>query len=347
MECLKNFNDNQLSFRLSPLHYRELFYLTDLPCDVYYIKNGGYEIYLEKHTPITKKLLVTLMESPHLKLFVDRENHNFIIEAQQNNLRTITRSLSIGDSLNKCRKQLSLLTLNMRYLYDDPTNDAALNLQFQAVKNLGTFLLDNPDTHYQLYSDFIKTNQHYIFAQPLISSIFLIGFLKLGHQFSPKEIETLFITSYFKDIGMSALATEKYDQMELSEADKKILLSHPQISIQILQGRVPLGPSYLKIIEHHHVSSLLKDNHHLTSVSESDDPSTAIEPIERKKTLYGLETVAITTLDIVAAMITGRPYRNPTNLFDALELTKKIIADEYPQEFKLIVSYFKQFFRPT
>ena len=61
--------------------------------------------------------------------------------------------------------------------------------------------------------------------------------------------------------------------------------------------------------------------------------------------IFGFETIAITVLDIIAAMITGRPYQEPTNLFDALELTKSLIVDDYPQEFKLIVNYFKQFFK--
>jgi HD-GYP domain-containing protein (c-di-GMP phosphodiesterase class II) len=49
-------------------------------------------------------------------------------------------------------------------------------------------------------------------------------------------------------------------------------------------------------------------------------------------------------MDIIAAIISERPYRKPGKLFDALELTKKMVGNQYPQEFKLIVFFFKTFF---
>lgn len=337
MSAYSTFQKYYLNLSLSPIHVRELFFLHNVPCDIYAFRNKIFEIDIKKHTPITKELLKDLMENQKIKLFVDRYSHDQLREAQQNNLRTISRSLSIGDPLVKGRKQLNLLTLNMRYLYDNPNHDATLSLQYQGIKNLCLFLLENLEIHSKLYYDYMKSHHHYVFAQPLISSLFLVGILKQSHQFSNKEIETLFVTSYFKDIGMSAVATEKYNLVALTDADRKIFLDHPGISVQILQGRIPLGPTYLKIIRNHHTSSLLKDNHDVKDVIHDEETE--------NKTILGFETVVITVLDIIAAMITGRPFRKPTNLFEALELARKLIADEYPQEFKLIVNYFKQIFK--
>jgi len=218
------------------------------------------------------------------------------------------------------------MTLNMMYMYEDPTNDETLNLQYQATKNLSSFLLENQEVLPKLFSEYIKSNHHYIYAQPIVSSLFLIGVLKYSHRFSNKEIETLFITSLFKDIGMSALSEEKYNKKELKGKDKDLLASHPQLSANILAGRIPLGPSYLKIIERHHDKN-----------NESVD--------EKGGVLFGVETHLIRIMDIIAAMITGRPYCPPCNIFEALELTKNQISDQYPQEFKTIVNYFRSFFK--
>ena len=38
-------------------------------------------------------------------------------------------------------------------------------------------------------------------------------------------------------------------------------------------------------------------------------------------------------------------YSEGKNIFEALELTKGLISENYPQEFKTIVNYFKHFFK--
>ena len=63
--------------------------------------------------------------------------------------------------------------------------------------------------------------------------------------------------------------------------------------------------------------------------------------------IVGTETILVAAMDIIAAMISGRPYQEPFNLFKALEYLKDIISEDYPQEFKLIVNYFRSFFVKT
>jgi HD-GYP domain-containing protein (c-di-GMP phosphodiesterase class II) len=43
-------------------------------------------------------------------------------------------------------------------------------------------------------------------------------------------------------------------------------------------------------------------------------------------------------------MTTERPYRKAMTSFKALELLKKVLSDEYPQEFKTLVFFLKNFF---
>jgi HD-GYP domain-containing protein (c-di-GMP phosphodiesterase class II) len=334
MNAFTALEQNALSFKLKPISVRELFFLGDTPCDIYGVVNGLYKIILKEGSYLDNKVLKDLIEQGHAISYVLHEARLNIIAKQQDNLRQVTRSLSIGDALEKGKKQLALISINMRYLYEDPTNDDTLSLQFQSVKNLASFLFDRPELYSPLYYAYIKQKHHYIFAQPLLSSLFLLGCLKQSRLYSQKEIENLFITSFFKDIGMSAIPTQKYDEEELSDEDKILLAKHAELSVQILNGRVQISPTHLKIIENHHTFSLLSKNYKMDNL-ETDTSD---------KVISGFETMIISVMDIISAMIAERPYREATTLFDSLELVKILIADQYPQEFKLVVNYFKNFF---
>ncbi len=334
MSAFSALEQNALSYKLKSISIRELFFLGETPCEIYGLIDGLYKLIMRDKSFLDAKVLKDLIEQGHARVFVKHEDRLEIIRQQQDNLRQVTRSLSIGDALDKGKKQLSLISINMRYLYEDPTNDDILNLQYQSAKNLASFLYDRPDIFPALYRAYIKQKHHYIFAQPVLSSLFLLGCLKQSRLYGQREIENLFIASFFKDIGMSAIPTEKYDEEELSEDDKVLLSKHAQLSVQILTGRIPLSPTHIKIIESHHTFSLLNKNFKL-------------EPVEVEtsgRVITGLETMIISVMDIISAMIAQRPYREATTLFDALELVKILIADQYPQEFRLIVNYFKNFF---
>jgi len=334
MNAFSALEQNALSFKLKSISIRELFFLGETPCEIYGLVNGLYKLILREGSFLDAKVFKDLISEGHANIFVKHEDRLEIIRKQQDNLRQVTRSLSIGDPFDKGKKQLTLISINMRYLYEDPTNDDTLNLQYQSAKNLASFLYDRPELFSRLYHAYIKQKHHYIFAQPVLSSLFLLGCLKQSRLYGQREIENLFITSFFKDIGMSAIPTEKYDEEELSEEDKKLLAKHAQLSVQILTGRIQLSPTHLKIIENHHTFSLLNKDYKL-------DP---VEMEGEEKVISGFETMIISVMDIISAMIAERPYRSATTLFDSLELVKILIADQYPQEFRVIVNYFKNFF---
>ena len=323
---------NALNFRLTPISFREIFFIAECPCDVYGQVDGLFKVVLHKRAEITNAVLKDLLQRKLPNLFVIEDDRIHLRHAQQENLRNVTRSLSIGDPLEKARLQTNLLTLNLGYLYEDPTDDSLLSLQVQSAKNLATFLFNKPQIHESLYKEFIKQGHHYIFAQPFISTLFLLGVMKQSRLYIDKDIELFFLTSYFKDIGMSAIPVEKYNDEHLSDADKLLLASHPQLSVNILKGRVPLPPNFLKIIENHHIYSTLTNQHNLAT---RDDPNN----------IYGFETMMISVMDTVAAMITDRPFRKSESLFRSLDLIRLLIGEQYPQEFKLIVLYFKNFFK--
>lgn len=323
---------NSLNFKLTPISFREIFFIAETPCDIYGQVDGLFKVVLYKKAEISNTLLKELLQKKLANLFVMEQDRTSLRLAQQENLRNVTRSLSIGDPLEKARLQTNLLTLNLGYLYEDPTNDDLLNLQVQSAKNLATFLFNKPQIHEALYKEFIKQGHHYIFAQPFLSTLFLLGVMKNSRLYIDKDIELFFLTSYLKDIGMSAIPVEKYNQIDLDDEDKRLLSTHPQLSVNILKGRISLPPNHLKIIDNHHIYSTLTNR---LNLADKDDPNT----------VYGFETMMISVMDTVAAMITDRPFRKSESLFKSLDLVRLLIGEQYPQEFKLIVFYFKNFFK--
>ena len=322
---------NSLNFKLTPISFREIFFISECPCDVFAQLDGLFKIVVHKQAELSNSILKELLHRKLSNLFVMEDDRLLLRVAQQENLRNVTRSLSIGNSLEKARLQINLLTLNLGYLYEDPTNDNLLNLQVQSAKNLATFLYNKPQIHESLYKEFIKQGHHYIFAQPFLSTLFLLGVMKNSRLYIDKDIELFFLTSYLKDIGMSAIPVEKYNQINLDDEDKLLLASHTQLSVNILKGRVPLPPNHLKIIENHHIYSTLTNQ---LNLADKNDPNT----------VYGFETIMISVMDTVAAMITDRPFRKADSLFKSLDIIRLQIGEKYPQEFKLIVVYFKNFF---
>jgi len=322
---------NSLNFKLSPISFREIFFISEAPCDIYGQVDGLLHVILYKKAEITTSILKNFLSRQLANLFVMEEDRPLIRLAQQDNLRNVTRSLSIGDPLEKARLQTNLLTINLGYLYEEPTDDNLLNLQVTSAKALAPFLFNKPQIHEALFKEFMKQGHHYIYAQPFLSTLFLLGVMKSSRLYNDKDIELFFLTSYFKDIGMSAIPAEKYNQENLEDEDKLLLSTHPELSVNILKGRIPLPPNHLKIIENHHIYSTLTKK---LNLPPKDDPNI----------MYGFETMMISVMDLVAAMITDRPFRKAESLFKSLDLIRLLIGEQYPQEFKLIVIYFKNFF---
>ncbi|MCB9062283.1 MAG: hypothetical protein H6622_12250 [Halobacteriovoraceae bacterium] len=333
MEPYDLLKQNFLNFNLRKVKIRELLYLDQSPTDIYTQEHGRFLVFIHKNTSFSKNIFHKMIQKGVLNLFVHDNEYDQLIHYQQDVLRKSIRSLSIGELKENAKKVCNLLTINMEYLYRDPTNDQVLELQYQSVRNLGSFLQRNSNLLPFLYNSYIQQKHHFIFAQPMLSSFFVFGCLKHAGVFNERDIESLFVTSYFKDIGMSAIPTEKYEQQGLSIHDKKILSEHPERSVEILKGRIPLSPNFMNIILKHHTFSLLNKENILF-----------IEDEQANYQVSGFETMIVSVMDIIAAMITGRPFREPTKVFAALELVKRLVSDHYPQEFKLIVTFFKSFF---
>jgi HD-GYP domain-containing protein (c-di-GMP phosphodiesterase class II) len=324
-----------LGLKLKSVLVGELFLISKLTHPVYVFKDELFSVVIPSGSSPSKEQINLLIKNKQREVFLRQEDFEQIKKGLETALIKANRSLSVGDPLQNGSKNIKLLSLNMTNLYQNPHNDELLMLQFQSSQNLSNFLLENKKHQSDLYHNFSKENFHYTIAQPMLSSILLLSFLQSTHLFHKKEIESLFLTSYFKDFGLSIIPEEKYDLKTLSPKDKEILSDHSEFSLNLLDGRIPLSKSYLNIIkEHHFLHDKMKT---LINPHESTDHSSDI--------LMGIETILVAVFDILVATINDRPYRKKWTTYQALELIKRLMADDYPQEFKALVIFLKQFLK--
>lgn len=302
--------------------------------DLYRFDGGLFELTIPINSPIHKELLKSLALKGIRKLYIDVEDYFKITDNIKDKLIKATRSLSIGDAPSNARKHITLMSLHLQSLYTNPLNDEYLDVQFKGAQNLGKFLQVNKELTKLMYLELKKQKHHYVISQPILSSVLMIGYLNFIKVFQDKDVENLFITSFVKDIGMSFIPHEKFEKSDLDKDEKSLFHKHADSSQQILSGRTSLSRNYLSIIKNHHFLN-----------KQIDDIQNGL-PITTTghDQLMGFETMVVSIFDILVAMTEDRPYRESKNLFDSLELIKKLMSQEYPHEFKALVLYLRNFF---
>ncbi|MCM2350771.1 MAG: hypothetical protein NDI69_12180 [Bacteriovoracaceae bacterium] len=333
-----NFNSyteqHKLSLKLRSILVGELYLARKLKYPVYIFKNGMfYPVVNEGRVP-TKDQINALIKNAHREVYIFPEDVVEIKKNLETALVKVTRSLSVGDPLENGTKDLKLLSLNLGGLYENPHSDELLMLQYQSTQNLSKFLMENKKFQSQFYQNLIRENFHFTLSQPMLSSLLLLSFLQSIHLFHDKEVENLFLASYLKDIGIAMIPGDKYDLKTLTTRDQELFANHADFSFDLLEGRIPLSKNYLSIIKHHHfLNDKLKDL--INKDKKKAEP----------ELIFGLESTLVSVFDILVAMTNDRPYRKGMSLYQSLELIKKMMADEYPQEFKALVIFLKQFYK--
>ncbi len=325
---------SRLSLKLKPVFIAQLMMLDSLEKPAYSYRQGVFQKELEPNEGVSTNFISKYAQEISSEIFLHKIDYKRLNEKLNEEIIKITRSLSIGDPRSKGVKHTNLLSMQMANLYKDPFNDELLTNQFQSAKNFFNLLYQNKDIHKILYTNLVKQNHHYTVAQPLLSSILLVSFLQHTGMFSEKEIQNYFLTSYFKDIGMSLIPREKFELAHLNDYDKKLFSEHAANSRKLLNGRIPLNKTQLNIIENHHflnykIQALISDSF----------------VIDQDKMLSGIESTLLSSIDIIVAVSSKRPYREPMSVFKALELLKKVISPEYPTEFKNLVVFLRHFFK--
>ncbi len=325
---------HRLELKLKPVFIAQLSIMNSLVQPAYAYKNGEFVEVLRADEGVTFEFIAQYAQNTSSEIFVHKTDYLAIQEKLKKDIAQITRSLSQGDPLKKGIKQGNLLSFQMENIYKNPFDDELLAGQFQSSKNFSNLLLQNKSMQKSIYHKLTKQSHHYTVLQPLLSSVLLLSFLQSTGMFSEKEIQNFFLTSYFKDIGMSFIPREKFELAHLNELDKQMFSEHADNSMRILDGRLPFNRTQLNIIQNHHFL-----NYKIQSlISGKQLP-------DQDKMLTGIESTLLSSIDILVAMTSKRPYRDDVSVFKALELLKKVISDEYPQEFKNLVIFLRQFFK--
>ncbi len=328
-------DQHRLSLKLKSILVGELYLARKLKHPIYVFKGGTFHPVIPENSVPTKDQINTLIKNSHREVYAFPDDVQDIEGNLETALVKVTRSLSVGDPLENGTKDLKLLSLNLSGLYDNPHNDELLMLQFQSTQNLSKFLMENKKYQPYFFQNLIRENFHFTLSQPMLSSILLLSFLLSIHLFHDKEVENLFLSSYLKDIGISMIPGDKYDLKTLTTRDQELFANHADFSFDLLEGRIPLSKNYLTIIKHHHfMNDKMKE---LLSKEKKKKVETEI--------LFGIESTLVAVFDIIVAMTTERPYRKSLSLYQALELIKKMMADDYPQEFKALVVFLRQFYK--
>lgn len=317
----------KLPLYLKPLNIAKLTLIDSLEHNAYAYKDGIFNLVLEEDEIIDSEFIKNFALTIGNEIFINEKDYYQLQETLSEELMKMTRSLSIGDPLKNSYRQANLLTFQMDNLYADPFDSALLLNQFQGAKNLTGLLLNNAAIVKDLYHKIDLVDHHFVLKQPLVASILLVAFLKDIKAFSPRENENLFLTSYFKDIGMSFVSKQTWDEINLSEFEKESLCNHTINSVNILEGRIPLSKKYLNMIENHNL---------LNNKTDRD---------ARELMAIGIETTLINAVDVFVAMINDRPYRSKYTVYKALEFLKILISDEYPQEYKALVRFLLKFMK--
>jgi response regulator RpfG family c-di-GMP phosphodiesterase len=336
LATISSYSDHhRLALKLKPILVGELFLSRKLHHPVYVFKDGVFFPVIAEGSIPSKDQINQLIKNMQKEVYVYREDLEEIKKNLESALVKITRSLSVGDPLENGTKDIKLLSLNLGGLYQNPHSDELLMLQFQSTQNLSKFLLENKRLQSQFFHNLTRENFHFTLSQPMLSSILLLSFLQSIHLFHDKEVENLFLASYLKDIGFSMIPDAKFDQKSLSPKDQDLFANHADFSFDLLEGRIPLSKNYLNIVKHHHfLNDRMKE-----MLTKDRKFSSDYEMI------MGIESTLVGVFDILVAMTNDRPYRRGQSLYQSLELIKKMMADDYPQEFKALVVFLKQFFK--
>jgi hypothetical protein len=326
---------HRLALKLKSILVGELYLARKLKHPVFIFKNGFFYPVVSAGIVPTKDQITALIKNAHREVYVYPEDIVDIKKNLETALIKVTRSLSVGDPMENGTRDLKLLSLNLGGLYQNPHNDELLMLQFQSTQNLSKFLMENKKYQPYFFQNLIRENFHFTLSQPMLASVLLLSFLQSIHLFHDKEVENLFLASYLKDIGISMIPEDKYDLKTLTTRDQDLFASHADFSFDLLEGRIPLSKNYLTIIKHHHFLN--------------DKMKELLQKDKKKKhepeIIFGIESTLVSVFDILVAMTTDRPYRKGMTLYQSLELIKKMMSDEYPQEFKALVIFLKQFYK--
>lgn len=325
-------NQHLLPFRLFKIETAFLSFLSKNQSPIYAYQAKKFLKVLDRNNNINSIFINNFERAYGSDAFLLKEDHAlFIYELQQEIIKS-SRSISLGDLFDNCLKNAKLLSYHLKLLYENPFDQKLLKFQFQHIKNLANFLYDNPKVHKPIYTTIKKSDLHFIYKHPLLSSLLLLSYIKSHHIFNRQETITLFIVSYLKDLGMGLIPEEAHNHNKLNPFEKKVLSKHAKNSQLLLKNIIPLKQNYLDIIAHHHFLNKKIQEYIDHQTYETED-----------MTLRGAESVLVTAIDTFVALTCDRPYRQSIPVFEAMSILKHVLSEDYYQEYKDLLLFINKF----
>lgn len=324
---------HQVSLDLIPVSIEQLLTMDRTQGQIFINNNGVFRPIINALTVIKPIEVEQYYKRGNTVFYVSEADFKQIKNLLFLKLQETTRRLSVGDAVESGKNYLSCLLQNLSALYEDYHNQQLLSLIYQTSPSFTSYLQANKKVITDLYLFVCKERVHYLFKQPILSSLFLTSFIVKYNIFSNREIQDLFVISLLKDLGMCFLPREAWDKRNLDNYQQEALNKHSQNSVQLLKDRIPIHSSGLHIIEHHHfhndtVRKFLKE-----------------QKIEQDQTLvHGIETTITAMADLICAMYSPRPYRKAYPLDTIKKITHLVLRDLYPEEDKLLISFVDHFF---
>lgn len=324
---------HQVGLDLVPASIEQILVLERSKGQIFVNANGIFRPIIEANAAVKPIEIEQHYKRGNVQFFVHEEDFKQIKSMMFNKLQEATRRLSIGDALESGTNYLTCLLQNLSLLYEDYHNQKLLSLIYQTAPSFTIYLQANKKIITELYLAVCKERTHYLFKQPILSSLFLTSFIIKYNIFSTREIQDLFLISVLKDLGMCFLPRDAWDKRNLDNYQQEALNKHAQNSVQLLRDRIPIHHSGLYIVEHHHfhndtVRKYLKE-----------------QKIEQDQTLvHGIETTITAMADLVCAMYSPRPYRKAYSIDTIKKVTHLVLRDLYPEEDKLLIKFIDHFF---
>ncbi len=324
---------HQIGLKLVPVSIQQLLIMERPKGQIFINNDGAYKAISDAESLVKPIELEQLYKKGYNQFFITEEDFSQLKNLMFQSLQEATRKLSVGDALESGANYLNILMQNISILYEDYHNQKLLSLIYQTVPSFTIYLQSNKKIISDLYKSACNARTHYLFKQPIQSSLFLTAFITQYNIFSPRETQDLFLISVLKDLGMCFLPREAWDKKDLDSYQQEALNKHTLNSVQLLKDRIPIHHSGLHIIEHHHfhndtVRKFLKE-----------------QKVEQDQTLvHGIETTITALADVVTAMHSPRPYRKPYTIDVIKKITHLILKDNYVEEDKMLIKFIDHFF---
>jgi hypothetical protein len=325
----------QLGLTLSPVSYQQLLLLPKCQSNVYTYYDGTYITVFDSEQKINGKIISNWKQKGIYQFFVSKADQQKIVDMAYKNFQEVTRQLSIGHPLEKGTEYLIQLADLLNLLYDDYQNEELLRLVYHTSHSFYYYLEQNANLIRLHYGTIQRLPISFYFKQPILSSLFMIGFL-LEHQIvGSRENVDLFSVSLLKDIGMCLVPRDSWNKKILDQTDRLCLEKHSGHSVMLLKEHLPLNKSQLHIIEQHHFQNELVRK----IITDTKSANENMEEI-----IQGFETMVVAISDLIVAMFSERPYRPKYPAEIVQKVVKTLCDNNYPSETKMLTNFIRNFY---